>query len=99
MSKHSATGHDLYPIGLPCYGIMTGNLQFRHTFIVHKNLHKELITELGMQQLHQIDCNWTDNGHMFLHQGTNVLINSIDVVTNVTHLRTISKMRYLLILL
>ena len=42
-----------------------------------------------MQQLYQLGCDWTDNGCMFLHQGTIVLINSIDI-TNVTHLRTIS---------
>ena len=34
MSVHSATGHDLCAIGLPFCGIMLGNLQFRHTFIV-----------------------------------------------------------------
>ena len=43
-----------------------------------------------MQQLFQLCCDWTDNGHMFLHQGAKIFINSIDIVKNVTHLRTIS---------
>ena len=27
---------------------------------------------------------------MFLHKGTNILINSVDIITSVAHLRTIS---------
>ena len=38
MSVHSVTGHHLCLIGLMCCGNMIGNLQFRHTFIVCKNL-------------------------------------------------------------
>ena len=41
-----------------------------------------------MQQLYQLGCDWPDIGCMFLHQGANVLINSIDVITNGTHLKT-----------
>ena len=33
-----------------------------------------------MQQVHCLGCNWTEHGHMFLHQGANVLIKSIDIV-------------------
>ena len=40
-----------------------------------------------MQQLYQLSCHRTDSGCIFLHQGTNVPINSIDV-TNVVYLTT-----------
>ena len=40
--------------------------------------------------MYQLGCAWTDNGCMFLYQSINVLVNSIDIVTNVTHLKTIS---------
>ena len=40
-----------------------------------------------MQQLYELSCYRTDSGCMFLHQGTNVPINSIDV-TNAVHLTT-----------
>ena len=43
-----------------------------------------------MQQLHHLGCDWTDNGRMILHQGTDILTGSIDVVTNITHLKVIS---------
>ena len=42
-----------------------------------------------MQQLYQLSCYWTDSCCMLLHQGTNLAVNSIDVVTNVAQLRTI----------
>ena len=45
------------------------------------------IIGLEMQQLHHLDSKWTDNRQKFLHQGTNVLISLIDVVTNLTHLK------------
>ena len=54
---------------------MIGNLQFRHAFNVCKKLQKALVIGLAMQLLHQLGCDWTDNGCMFLHQGTNKLIN------------------------
>ena len=43
-----------------------------------------------MQQLYSPGCDRTNNGHMFLHQGTSVLFNSIDIVINVTPSKTIS---------
>ena len=89
MSGHLATGYIPCPIGVMCCRIMTGNFQFRHTFIVFNNLQRELIIGLGMQQLYQLVCDWTDSDHALLHQGTIVLINSIDV-TNLGNLRTIS---------
>ena len=77
-----------------------GKVQFRHTFIVCKNLLKELIIGLDIQQFYQLGCNWTDDGCLVLPQGTNILINSIDVIMNVTHLETISTVyRFLLILM
>ena len=39
-----------------------------------KNLKKELVIGLDMQQLFQLGCDWANSGHMFLDQGTNVLI-------------------------
>ena len=55
-----------------------------------KNLQKDLVIVPDMQQFHQLGYNWTANGWMLLHQGTNILLISIDIVTNVTHLKTIS---------
>ena len=72
MLVHSAYRYDSCPIGLTWYGIMICNLQFRHTFNVCKNLGKELVIGLVMQQLHQLGCGRTDNGCMSLHQGVNV---------------------------
>ena len=46
-----------------------------------------------MQQLHHLGCDWTDKEQMFLHQGTNVLIISVDIITNVTNLKTISNVQ------
>ena len=41
-----------------------------------------------MQHLHNLGCDWTDGGHMFLHQGAYMLINSKDPVINELHLQT-----------
>ena len=38
-----------------------------------------------MQQLHCLDCRWTESGHMFLCQGTNILIKSIDTAIEALH--------------
>ena len=46
-----------------------------------------------MQQLYQLGCDWTDNGCIFLHKGGNVLMNSIDIVTNVPPLKTVSNVQ------
>ena len=32
---YSATGNDLYPVGLTCCEVTIGKLQSKHTFIVH----------------------------------------------------------------
>ena len=52
MSVQSATGHCYVPIGLICCEIMKGKLQFSHMLILCKNLQKELIIGLDMQQLY-----------------------------------------------
>ena len=39
--------------------------QFMHSFIVCKNLWKELLIRLDMQQLHCLGCDWTENGECF----------------------------------
>ena len=59
MSVHSATGHDLYLIGLICCEITMGTSQCKHIFIACKNLQKELVISLYMKQLHHSGCNWT----------------------------------------
>ena len=64
-----------------------------HTFIVFKNLQKECVIDLDIKQLHHLGCDWVDNGQMFLHQSANILINLIEVVTNVAHLKTISNIQ------
>ena len=43
-----------------------------------------------MKQVHHSSCEWAENGHMFLHQGADVLINSVDITINEPHLQTIS---------
>ena len=55
-----------------------------------KKLHKEL--GIDMQQLHHLGCDLTDDGQMFLHQGTDICINSIDAVMNLTNLKTFRNM-------
>ena len=42
--------------------------------------------ELNTKKLYQLVCERTDDGHMLSHQDTNVLINSINVVTNVYYM-------------
>ena len=87
MSVHSAMGHDLCPIGLACCEVTIGKSQFRHMFIVCKRLQKELVIGLDMQHLHHLGCDCTNDGQMFLHQGVNILSNSIDVVADTTILK------------
>ena len=38
-----------------------------------------------MKQVHHSRCEWAENGHMFLHQGADVLINSVDITINEPH--------------
>ena len=90
MSVHSATGCDLCPEGLTCYEVIVGRLQLRHTFTMCKKLQNELLIGLDMQLLHCLGYDWTNDGWMFLHWGMDILINSIDAVTNITNLKTIS---------
>ena len=59
---------------------MLDDIQFMHTFIKCKNLEKEPVGGLDMQWLVYLVCNWTDIGHMFWHQGSNLLLNSIHFV-------------------
>ena len=88
ISVHLATGHYLCPTGLICYRIMI-DLHARNISVC-KNLWKDPIFRLDMQQLYQLGCDWTDIGCMFLHQSTQILINLTEIVTDVTHLWTIS---------
>ena len=46
MSEHSATSHDLCPIGLACCEVTIGKSQFKHTFTVCKKLKKNLLLVL-----------------------------------------------------
>ena len=58
-------------------------------FILCKNLQKPFIG-LDMKVICHLGCDWTEDGEMFLHQGTWVLINSIDTLANEPYLQTIS---------
>ena len=40
MSVHSATGHDLCPVGLTCCEVTIGKSQFKHIFIMCNKLQK-----------------------------------------------------------
>ena len=42
------------------------------------------------EKIHHLGFAWTENGWMLLHQGTQVLINSIDAVANKPTLQTIT---------
>ena len=46
--------------------------------------------EIDLQKLHHLGCGWSENGHMFLHQGPHILIKSIDSAIDELHLQTIS---------
>ena len=67
MSVHSTTRHDLCPVRLMYCKMMISKLQFRQTSIVCQNLQKELIIGIDMQQLFSLHCDWTYNGHVFIH--------------------------------
>ena len=88
--EHSSMGHNLCPMGLIHCGVMPGNSQFRHSFIVCKNIQKELIIGLDMQLSHHLGCGWTEGGYMYLHQEANALNNSTGTVIDELHLWTIS---------
>ena len=47
-----------------------------------KNLQKELVIVLDMQHIYCSGSDWTENGHMFLHQGANMLVNSVEIARN-----------------
>ena len=69
-----------------CCEVTKGRSQFRHTLTVCKKLQKELGIGLDMQQLHYLGWDWTYERWMFIHQGADILINSIDGVMNITNL-------------
>ena len=86
---HSTMRHGLNPKGLIHCGIVLRDVKFMHTFIVRKNLKKELLIGLDMLQVHNLGCYQTESGHMFPHQGTNGFINSIDIAVSEPQLQTI----------
>ena len=43
-----------------------------------------------MQQIYRLGCDWTDNGHMFIHQGESILINTIEIDMHIAYLKTVS---------
>ena len=94
LSAHSATSHDLFPMGFSTLcNIMLGHTQVMHTFIVCKTLLKELVRGLGMQQLHCLGSDWTEKHHMFIQQTVQVLSNSIGTIMDEIHLQTISNIK------
>ena len=58
MSVHSATGHDLHPIGLTCCEITIGRSQIKNISIMCNKITEELVIGLDMQQLHHLGCAW-----------------------------------------
>ena len=90
MSVHSASGQDACPVGLTCFEVTIGKSQFKHTFIVCKILQKECVIDLDMQHVHHLGCDWADIGWLFLCQSTDILIPSIDAVTIIRNLKTMS---------
>ena len=58
-----------------------------------EKLQKELFIGFDMQQVHCLGCNWTNNGCMFLHHSSDILISSIDAVPNITNWKTISNVQ------
>ena len=52
-------------------------------------MNKELDIGLDVQQLDCLGCKWTASGHMFLNQGTNFLIKSIETAINEIYLETV----------
>ena len=86
VSVHSVIDHDLYPMDLVHCNDMIGNAQFMHTLIKCRNLQKEILIGLDVQQLHHLNCDWRESDHMFLHQGVYVISNSTDIVMDELHL-------------
>ena len=52
-------------------------------------VHSATITGLHKHPLQDLSCDWTHDGQMFSHQGTDIFIYLIDAVTNKTNLKTI----------
>ena len=80
---------------MTCGEVTIGKSQIRHMFIVCKQLQKEHVIGLDMEQLHHLGYDWTNDGQVVLLQGTNILINSIDAVVDTTNLKTISNIHIL----
>ena len=63
-----------------------------HPFIVCMKLQKELVIGVDMQLIPHLGCGWTDDGQMFLNQGMDILINSIDAVVSIANLKKLLAM-------
>ena len=90
---YNRTWFKLYGIHTLWYWIVLVDAQFMHTFIICKNLQKELVKGLDMPQVHHLGCDWTENGHMLLHWGADTLIISIDIPIKEPQLWTISNVK------
>ena len=58
MSVHSATGHDLCPLGLTCCEVTIGKSQFTHTFTMCKRLKKNLPLVVICNNYIILGCSW-----------------------------------------
>ena len=70
-----------------CCEIVIAKSQFRHTFVVCKKLQQEQILVLMCNYYPIYFVTGTNDGQMFLHQGTNILINSTDSTVDTAKLK------------
>ena len=86
------------PTDLTCCQVTIGKSQFKYTSIMCRKFQRKLVIGLDVQQLLHLDCDWTDDGEIFLHQGTDLLITSINTVTSIKKSKkALAMCRFLLI--
>ena len=70
----NASGESMDPLGVCEATITLGNKKFTHEFIVCENLTSSLVLGLDFSAQFKIGTDWTSDGHMYLYQGKNKLI-------------------------
>jgi transposase InsO family protein len=78
LSVTSATGTDLVPLGIAHCTINVGEITATHPFIVCSRLNKPVIMGYDLQQKHRIGTAWTEDGRMYLHKGSRVIVQAIE---------------------
>ena len=74
ISVKNASGKSMGPMGICHTTIVLGPKSFRHSFIVCHDLTISLILGLDFSSQQRIGTDWTPDGHMYLHQGNQKLI-------------------------